>query len=127
MFPFRTSFSGVFNKIFIEVPYFHKPLSPVFLKILWLYICTQALVFLENTVLNVWQCSGYVAVLVTVEWFIQSHYAICCIWQIQNSSMFSTLFFQVYVRIFSHIQCYWDIFMHIEVYSGLFRHIQHRV
>ena len=49
MFPFRTSFSGVFNKIFIEVPYFHKPLSPVFLKILWLYICTQALVFLENT------------------------------------------------------------------------------
>ena len=44
-----------------------------------------------------------------------------CIRHIQKSGIFSTLFIQVYVGIFNHIQHYLAIFTHIE---ALLSHIQ---
>ena len=51
--------------------------------------------------------------------------AIYCIRDIQNSDIFSTLFFEVYAAIFNGIQRYWNIFNGIQRYWSIFNGIQH--
>ena len=81
--------------------------------------------FAKHTILNIWQCSEYFSVSTTAQSFVLWPYAMYCIRHIQNPGIFSTLFLQLYVDIFNHIQHYilthTETFLrHIQAYSGIF-------
>ena len=61
------------------------------------------------------------SVSITAQLFVQWPYAMYCIRHIQNSVIFSALFFQVYADIFNHVECYSDLLTNIET---LLRHMQ---
>ena len=65
MFPYGAYFSGVFDEIFIEVPYFHKTPPPLTLKNFWLCSCTQALFFLQNALSEMFDSVLNTFVLIT--------------------------------------------------------------
>ena len=70
--------------------------------------------FSNRSIINVWQCSKYVSLLMTDQQFVNWPYVMYCIRHIQNSGIFSNLFFQVHARIFKHDQSYLGIFTHIK-------------
>ena len=67
MFPCEASFSGVFDKIFIEVPQFHKPPAPCLEKFLVAHLHSGIIVFAKRSILNVWQYSEYVSFSTTAQ------------------------------------------------------------
>ena len=77
--------------------------------------------FAKHSIINVSLCSEYVSVSITAQWFVQWPHTLYYIWHVQNSGIFSTLFFQINPGIFNHIQGYWGMFTHIET---LLRYIQ---
>ena len=89
------------------------PLCPE--KFLVAQLHSGIFIFSKCSTLNVWQCSEYVSVSITAQLFLQWPYVMYCIRHIQNSGIFSTLFFLVYAGVFNHIQRYWGIFTPIEI------------
>ena len=115
IFPCRTSFSSVFDKIFIEMPKFQKPSPRLALK---------------YSVLNVWQCSESVCfdnclVICTVTLCYVLHQTYSELWHIQHWYFLGICWhIQSYLAVLKHNHASWDI---NKAYSGLFRHIEHPV
>ena len=119
MFSCWASFSCVSDEIFIEVPYFHNLFFVALKKILVAHLQSGIVVFAKRAILNVWQCSEYVSILVTAQQIGQWPYAMYCSRHIQNNS--TLYFFQVYATIFSVIKAYSPILRNS---YGIFRLIQ---
>ena len=88
-------------------------------KILVAHLQSGIIVFAKRAILNVWQCSEYVSILVTAQQIGQWPYAMYCSRHIQNNS--TLCFFQVYATIFSVIKAYSPILRNS---YGIFRLIQ---
>ena len=77
--------------------------------------------FAKRFILNVWQCPGYVSVLITAQKFVQWLYSMYSIRHIQNSGIFSNLFF--FSGIWQRIKSYLALLRHINAFQN---HVQHQ-
>ena len=87
------------------------------------YLHSDIILFAKRSILIVWQYSEYASVSITAQYFVQWPYTISSIRHIQNSGIFSTLFFwgichqvQSHSLLLKHIDAYWDI---AKAYSDL--------
>ena len=94
-------------------------------KYLAAHLNSFIVLFARHFLLNVWQCSEYIPVSVTAQWFVQWNYAMYCPRRFQKSSIFINLFFSAISAAFSIIftisKTYSSILRH---YEGILRFIQ---